>query len=594
MRHLALALLIALAASAASVAAAPGDPFAGDDSGCIPPTPTDAKCEDGVAKAITKYAQAVEKCHIKAADAGAKGGSVADDLCESDPSGGKGAKEKFDAAIAKLAGTCSGQCAFVGASSLRATVEGLIETGNGLIYACAGTAFGDDDTGNIPADPATGKCEDGVAKAISKYIGALITCHIKAADAGLKGKPFDDELCESNATTGKGAREKYDGAIAKLDAKGCPACSVSAAAALRAVTETNLECHNGDVYCAGTTPAACAANCPTTTTTVVTSTTTSTTTSTATTTTTSSTTTTTIPPCGTFLTTWGSAGSGNGQFNSSQANAPFIVGVDASGNVYVSDSNNQRVQAFDNAGTFLTKWGTSGGGDGQFGAPFGIGFDTGGDVFVADAGNNRVQVFTTAGAFVRKWGSTGTGSGQFNPPVGLGIDAGGNVFVAEFNNNRVQKFDNAGNFLLAFGWGVQDGMAAAETCSSTCGAGVAGSGDGQFTNPLALAVDGNGNVFVTESGPNCRVQKFTNTGTFVTKWSFPCPTGIAVDVNGNVFVGDDTSNVVRKYTNGGTFVASWPGGAGGFNVPWGVAVDTSGNVFVGDRGNNRIQKFACP
>src|SRR5581483_6458135 len=188
MRHLALALLIALAAGAASVAAAPGDPFAGDDSGCIPPTPTDAKCEDGVAKAITKYAQAVEKCHIKAADAGAKGGSVADDLCESDPSGGKGAKEKFDAAIAKLAGTCSGQCAFVGASSLRATVEGLIETGNALIYACAGTAFGDDDTGNIPADPATGKCEDGVAKAISKYIGALITCHIKAADAGLKGK----------------------------------------------------------------------------------------------------------------------------------------------------------------------------------------------------------------------------------------------------------------------------------------------------------------------------------------------------------------------------------------------------------------------
>ena len=331
--------------------------------------------------------------------------------------------------------------------------------------------------------------------------------------------------------------------------------------------------------------------CPLPTTTTSTSST-STTTSSTTTTTTS--TTTTIPPCGTFLTMWGSAGSGDGQFNSSQVNAPFIVGVDATGNVFVSDSNNQRVQKFDNAGTFLTKWGTSGSGDGQFGAPFGLGFDMSGDVFVGDAGNNRVQVFTGTGAFVRQWGSTGSGSGQFNVPVGVGVDGSGDVFVAEFNNNRVQKFDNAGNLLLAFGWGVQDGMAAAETCSSMCGTGIAGSGDGQFTNPLALAVDGNGNVFVTESGPNCRVQKFTNTGTFVTKWSFPCPTGIAVGANGDVFVADDTSNVVRKYTNAGTFVTSWAGGAGGFSIPWGVAVDTSGNVFVGDRGNNRIQKFACP
>src|SRR5439155_20444205 len=59
-----------------------------------------------------------------------------------------------------------------------------------------------------------------------------------------------------------------------------------------------------------------------------------------------------VGPCGTFLTTWGSAGSGPGQFN-----VPFCVAVDGSGNVFVGDEFNERIQKFDNGGTFLTAWG---------------------------------------------------------------------------------------------------------------------------------------------------------------------------------------------------------------------------------------------
>ena len=174
MRRLTFALLV-LSFAVTPAAAGPGDPFGGDDAGCIPPTANDAACEDGVAKAIRKYMQAVIKCHIKAADSG---GFVDDELCESDATTGKGAKEKYDAAIAKLAPTCSGQCAFLNAPGLRSTVEGLLEAGNGLIYACPGAAFGGDDSGNVPPDPTTRKCEDGVAKAISKYIARVIKCHI--------------------------------------------------------------------------------------------------------------------------------------------------------------------------------------------------------------------------------------------------------------------------------------------------------------------------------------------------------------------------------------------------------------------------------
>src|SRR5439155_1394033 len=83
--------------------------------------------EDGVQKALTRYIQTVIKCHIKAADAAMKSMPFDEELCESNPSSGKGAKEKYDAAIAKLALTCSGQCAVLNAPGLRATVETLLD-----------------------------------------------------------------------------------------------------------------------------------------------------------------------------------------------------------------------------------------------------------------------------------------------------------------------------------------------------------------------------------------------------------------------------------------------------------------------------------
>src|SRR5262249_46282209 len=120
-RQLTLALFFALATMVEPVAAGRGDPFGGDDSGCVPPGFNNGECEDGVAKAMAKYAQAVIKCHKRTAHLGF--GGDADEFCESLPSG-KGAKEKYDAAIAKLSG-CSSHCAVIGAPTLRATFEAL-------------------------------------------------------------------------------------------------------------------------------------------------------------------------------------------------------------------------------------------------------------------------------------------------------------------------------------------------------------------------------------------------------------------------------------------------------------------------------------
>src|SRR3989304_2205896 len=91
------------------------------------------------------------------------------------------------------------------------------------------------------------------------------------------------------------------------------------------------------------------------------------------------------------------------------------------------------------AQVFLLKWGSFGIGDGQFQYPQGVAVDPSGNVYVADFGNNRIQKFTGSGAFITKWGSLGSGDGQFDEPVGVGVVPSGNVYVADRSNHRIQK-----------------------------------------------------------------------------------------------------------------------------------------------------------
>jgi len=90
--------------------------------------------------------------------------------------------------------------------------------------------------------------------------------------------------------------------------------------------------------------------------------------------------------------------------------------VDGTGNVYVADDGNHRIQKFNSSGTFLAKWGSEGSDDGQFNYPSGLAVDSGGNVYVADTWNHRIQKFSSSGTFLAKWGSEGSGDGQFNYP----------------------------------------------------------------------------------------------------------------------------------------------------------------------------------
>lgn len=170
-------------------------------------------------------------------------------------------------------------------------------------------------------------------------------------------------------------------------------------------------------------------------------------------------------PEGNWITGFGSYGTGIDNIS-----FPTDIDIDNDGNIYVCNSDTargiNRIMKFDGNGVFIQNIGSSGSGDGQFNSPLGIAID-GNYLYVTDSGdpanssivNNRVQKFKTDGTFVSKWGSYGTGNGQFDYLSYIAADGHGRIYVADSGNSRIQVFDTDGNFLSKFGsQGVDEGQ----------------------------------------------------------------------------------------------------------------------------------------
>src|SRR5207249_2305888 len=99
-----------------------------------------------------------------------------------------------------------------------------------------------------------------------------------------------------------------------------------------------------------------------------------------------------------------------------------------------------------------------------------------GNVYVA-TGGNAIEKFSPSGATLTSWGGSGSIESQFASPWGVAIDSSGNVYVADRDNHRIQKFSSTGSFQRMWGWGVDDGSNAFQTCTSGCQAGLGGDGD---------------------------------------------------------------------------------------------------------------------
>jgi len=254
---------------------------------------------------------------------------------------------------------------------------------------------------------------------------------------------------------------------------------------------------------------------------------------------------------------------------------PEDVALGSEGDLYVADRNNSRVEVFTPAGSFVRTIG-----EGGLSKPEGVAFGPGGDLFVADTEADRVVVFTAAGGFVREFGSTGELAGQMEGPHDVAADGGGQIAVSDDDNNRIDVFTTDGSFVRAFGAGVNAGPGDTGICTTECQQGEASGVAGALTNPSALALDANGDLYVADTGNN-RVAEFTFAGTFVKAFGEGVLDGeAAFQVCG--------SGAECQIGLTGTIPGATP-------EPFGVAIDCRGAVYVSESDEAtefaRIERF---
>jgi uncharacterized protein (TIGR03437 family) len=315
------------------------------------------------------------------------------------------------------------------------------------------------------------------------------------------------------------------------------------------------------------------------------------------------------------------AGNGSYRFSgdggpalSATLNTPGGVTVDSAGNVYLTDTLNNRVRKVTPGGIITTIAGNGSrgySGDGGLATsaalytPNGIAVDRAGNLYIVDTGNNRVRKVTSNGAMSTVAGGgpggvLGDGGPAINAmlddPFGVAVDAAGNLYIADTGNNRIRKVTPAGAISTIAGTGSQgfsgDGGPAASAALSL---------------PDGVAVDAAGNLYIADTGNN-RIRKVTPNGTINTlNGSGPAvtlnsPSGVALDAAGNLFIADAGNYRIRMLTANGVISTVAGTGASGFSgdggpaaaaalsEPSAVAVDAAGNVYLADTYNHAIRE----
>jgi sugar lactone lactonase YvrE len=238
----------------------------------------------------------------------------------------------------------------------------------------------------------------------------------------------------------------------------------------------------------------------------------------------------------------------------------------------------------------------------QFNAPSGLAVARDGRVYVADRNNHRIRlilggrVSTFAGTGKAGYENGRAAAARFNSPTGIAVDAKGTVYVADQGNHRIRI--------------IEDGKV-----STLAGSGRQGHADGRsskarFNNPVGVAVDAAGTVYVADKGnhriraiKNDRVTTLAGSGTSgfadgpAATAQFDSPTALALEGTATLLVADSGNHRIRRISGGtvSTLAGGPPGSADGapgsarFISPRGLATDASGRLFVADFGNGKVR-----
>jgi len=265
--------------------------------------------------------------------------------------------------------------------------------------------------------------------------------------------------------------------------------------------------------------------------------------------------------------------------------------------------------------------------------PYGVVTDASGNVYVANYGVDKKTLGSISkyNPTTNTWSTFATpaslpgGLNTISNPAGIAIDNSGNLFVLNYqrtnngngNNNGnayVSEFNSAGTFIgiIVQGLGTANGISInstngnldiAEGSYNTGNKQIAEyttSGSLNFTisntnisNPVNVATDGSGNIYVLNNTPN-KVVKFSSTGTYISTLittGLTNPYGLYVDGSGNIYVSDSANgtNTIKIYNASGTFLTS----INGLTNPQGLATDSKGNLYVSDYANNTLTQYGA-
>ncbi|HEX7706976.1 MAG TPA: SMP-30/gluconolactonase/LRE family protein [Thermoanaerobaculia bacterium] len=303
----------------------------------------------------------------------------------------------------------------------------------------------------------------------------------------------------------------------------------------------------------------------------------------------------------------GNWGDVDGIGSAARFSSPAGVTSDGAGNAYVADTANHKIRKITASGIVTTVAGSgTGSSDGpgsnaSFYRPEDVASDASGNLFVADTNNHTIRKITPAGEVTTLAGLTETPgsddgpgtSARFHYPARVASDTSGNLYVADGWNHTIRKITPEGVVTTLAGL-----------------AGMRGSSDGvgsaaRFDFPVGLTTDASGNLFVADQY-NHAIRRITPGG-FVTTWVgsadgsvFRFPSGIAADLTGNLYVADTGNRRIRMITpvgdvttiggellNGGS--AEGTGSAARFGYPTDIAVNENGTLIVADQFNHKIR-----
>jgi uncharacterized protein (TIGR03437 family) len=314
-----------------------------------------------------------------------------------------------------------------------------------------------------------------------------------------------------------------------------------------------------------------------------------------------------------------------------QLATPGGLAVDKSGNLYIADTVNNRIRKVAADGTISTVAGSGSPGYGGDGAaatsaslnhPGAVALDASGNLYIADTENHVIRkvtgtTITTVAGNNNNLGGGGSFGGDNGPatnailnlPGGVAVDGSGNIYISDTGNHRVRKV-----------------TASSGTITTYAGDGTAGSaGDGaravtaHVNGPRGLAIDAQGNLYIADTGSQkirlvtastgvintvagAGTLGFSGDSGLATKAQFNSPRAVALDASGNLYVADYSNSRIRKVSTSGIIATIAGNGRFGYtgdgaaatgaslNFPGGVAVDASGNVYISDTQNSAVRK----